>query len=721
MHTHLSSVPALLRLCLALLLLAPAALRAREPSPPPPAPALGPRPAPAPESTPAPEPAASPAPAPAPVQARLEPLLRGIEEASSAEFWRRVRGLLDLGPEAVGELEAAAAAQGPSGRLALARALAAHGRHEKALDLVAAIIRGREASLEHRLLAALLLRALPATAGSEVKAWLQEEDLPPRLAVALEASRYSLLGEKEVQEALRPFLSSPDEEVRLETALALAETGDLDTPAPQLRILGAEQSPRGAYVRLLQENRRLRDRQPRPPVNDDLLRQVIERVRDAYVDEERVDDPADIEQLVVSAASGLVSSLDRFSLLMSEAQWANFRERLAGSYGGIGAVIAGSRGDFTLVSPVFSGPSYRAGLRSRDRIVEVDGEHVRGFSVDDLVSRLKGAEGSTVRLKILRQGWTRPREFLIKREIIRMPTVASAALPGGIGYVRVTSFGEETADQFRKEKCAGVILDLRDNPGGLLDKAVDVAGNFLKKGQLVVYSIGRYGEGNETSRRNHFTSEDGVCCGLPLVVLVNGGSASAAEIVAGALQDHRVGLIVGERTYGKGSVQRLIELAPPYDKMRLRLTVAKYHLPLGRCIHEVGIDPAVAVRPLEHEIWQDDELRRLSDAGSFDAYLDARQGEEKEAVARAAETGWGERPDLPGFDAWYASLNVHVPAELVRDRLREAARLRLAEERGREFVFDFHADPSLRRAVVEILKKLGKDPKTIAPYRNFEE
>jgi carboxyl-terminal processing protease len=342
-----------------------------------------------------------------------------------------------------------------------------------------------------------------------------------------------------------------------------------------------------------------------------LLGDVFERVRADYV--EKPDDG----KLVEAAISGMVTSLDPHSRYMNDKAWREMQETTHGEFGGLGLEVTMEDGIIKVVAPMDDTPAARAGMRSGDLISYIDGEAVEGLTLEQVVNKMKGPVSTTTRLKVIRAGAEGPIEVSIQREIIHIRPVRYRAEGGDIGYVRISSFNEQTTDGLKKaiadiskqippQKLAGYVLDLRNNPGGLLDQAVSVSSAFMARGE-VVSTRGRNPE--ETQR---YTARGGdLTRGKPLVVLINGGSASASEIVAGALHDHKRATLIGTRSFGKGSVQTIIPLGA--SQGALALTTARYFTPSGQSIQAKGITPDI-------EVLQDvpDELK-----GRFEARSEA--------------------------------------------------------------------------------------------------
>jgi len=352
---------------------------------------------------------------------------------------------------------------------------------------------------------------------------------------------------------------------------------------------------------------------------------VFERVRADYVEK-----PSD-SALVEGAINGMVSSLDPHSRYMNDKSWRDMQETTTGEFGGLGIEVTMEDGLVKVVAPIDDTPASKAGLLSGDLIAKIDGDAVQGLTLEQAVAKMKGGVNTKTKLTILRKGKDAPVDVVLTREIIRVRPVRYHTEGGDIGYIRITSFNEQTTESLRKaiagiakdipqEKLAGYVVDLRNNPGGLLDQAVSVSSTFLPRGE-VVSTRGRNPE--ETQR---FTARGGdLAKGKPVVVLINGGSASASEIVAGALHDHKRATLVGTRSFGKGSVQTIIPLGA--GNGALALTTARYYTPSGRSIQAQGIAPDIEVK-------QDvpDELKDRTDIkgeASMRGHLSAADGTEQ--------------------------------------------------------------------------------------------
>jgi C-terminal peptidase prc len=400
-------------------------------------------------------------------------------------------------------------------------------------------------------------------------------------------------------------------------------------------------------------------------------------------------------------------------------------------YGGIGAYVGLRPQGFVILQPIYNGPAYRAGLRSLDTILEVDGQKATEVIARDglsrVITKLKGKPGSTVRVKFFRRGFSKPVETDITRERVRVESALWARLPGELGYVRLTRFGERTPSELdraldelvKKGRAKGLVLDLRDDPGGLLKSAVETADRFLSAGKLIVYSAGR----PEFAPRKDFTAGGGPEDeALPMVVLVNAGTASGSEIVAGALQAQKRALLVGEKTFGKGSVQQIMPLRATSGETHLRLTVAKYFLPDGRCIHEQGVEPDVAAGPAEQDEFVLRALAALRRKHVFEDYVRANWAAHKDTFMELAESDGGSAAAYPGLVGLHEGLGkTGLSLDDVRVEVRQVARKLAQDELRREFACDLEGDEVLQRGILELLRKLNVQPASIAQYKDYPE
>ena len=328
-----------------------------------------------------------------------------------------------------------------------------------------------------------------------------------------------------------------------------------------------------------------------------LFADVFERVRAEYVEA-----PNDRE-LIENAINGMLTGLDPHSSYMNAKSFRDMQVQTRGEFGGLGIEVTQESGYIKVISPIDDTPAMRAGVKAGDLITALDGQTVQGISLNEAVEKMRGAPNTRITLTIRREGSDKPLEIALVREVIKLRVVRSRLEGGDVAYIRVSSFSEQTERSMRKafedlkaesgDKLRGVILDLRNNPGGLLPEAISVSDDFLDRGEIVS-TRGRH---SDDSQRWNAKSGD-ITGGLPVVVLINNGSASASEIVAGALQDHRRAIVLGTRSFGKGSVQTV---SPLPGNGGMRLTTARYYTPSGRSIQGLGITPDVEVAASREE------------------------------------------------------------------------------------------------------------------------
>lgn len=364
-----------------------------------------------------------------------------------------------------------------------------------------------------------------------------------------------------------------------------------------------------------------------------LFGDVFERVRAQYVEE--VSD----EKLIEAAINGMLSSLDPHSSYLNPKNFQDMQVQTKGEFGGLGIEVTMENGLVKVVSPIDDTPAHRAGLQPGDYISHLDGEAVLGLTLAEAVEKMRGAPNTDITLTV-RRGEDQPFDVTLTRAIIKIQS-ARWRLEGSVGYVRITSFNQQSTvllnkgiESLKKDapdgKLTGLVLDLRNNPGGLLNEAISVSDAFLDKGEIVST------RGRDKDEAQRFNAEPGdLIDGLPMVVLINGGSASASEIVAGALQDHRRAIILGTQSFGKGSVQT-IQAIPGHGA--IRLTTARYYTPSGRSIQAKGVTPDIEVKPAKIEEIDVSKRRREADLpGALDKSGDGKKPEDKTSDAEAAD------------------------------------------------------------------------------------
>jgi carboxyl-terminal processing protease len=330
----------------------------------------------------------------------------------------------------------------------------------------------------------------------------------------------------------------------------------------------------------------------------DVFTRVLSYVENNYVEE------VSQEDLVYGAVKGMVKTLDPHSAFLSPEEYRDMKVETEGEFGGVGIEVELRDGKLVVIAPIQGSPAQKSGLKSGDTITAIDGKPTSTMGINDAVHRMRGQRGTRVRLTVERTGWPAPRVLEVVRDLIRTVAVTAKMLEPGFGYVAIKQFNEKVARQTDEQlealtkqaggRLRGLVLDLRGNPGGLFDQSVRVADAFLETG-VIVRTVGRNGKVMDEEHAR----PRGTHSGFPMIVLVNGGSASASEIVAGALQDHGRAVIMGTPTFGKGSVQTLIEF--PQDGSALKLTIARYYTPKGRSIQERGITPDILVEQVKVE------------------------------------------------------------------------------------------------------------------------
>ncbi len=601
-------------------------------------------------------------------------------------------------------------------------------------------------------------------------------------------------------EMMKELLNSDDFGVRAEAAIRLAECEDFEASKSILNQLKAEPSERGRRAAALVEQEKLMEAAEKTgglsakddvvkfkdkkieelnekikqmeaetakgggamPPGFGLLKEIEEKIGKYYVDEKK----ASINKLTEDAAKGMVDALDPFSQYMSEKETTSFQEQMKQEYAGIGAVVQmnAKTGFLNIVRPIYGGPAFKAGLRTLDQIIEVEGQTTADRklfpTVNDLVAKLKGKRHTKVKIKVkhfLDGPDATPVDLEIKRDFIMLQSVRYDMLPGKVGYLQLESFGakaseeiEAALNELEKQGMRALVFDLRGNPGGYLNQAVEICSKFLAKGKLVVYQQGR--EGTEIGKRKDFhVSGDDQHPDYPVVILIDENAASASEIVSGALQVHKRADLVGHQTFGKGSVQQIFPVNVTDGKAALRLTIAYYYLPDGRCIHrprqpqqwryqelvrseierwkqEGNISEAQAKILLDQykqkpggvvpdfdvkvDILAADVLKKMAliaDAGKFDEYVQKHWRKNTKTFLELVESDGFDSSRYPGFDEWYTELKTDLSKDDVRKFLRVRVRMFAQDELAKILPSDFQEDNQLDAGVWVAYQKLGDD------------
>ena len=512
----------------------------------------------------------------APVAERVSALVARARTTPTEGLWKIANELAELGDPALPHVRAALAGEDLKVRYAAARAVLSLEDDPAAVQAAITLL-GEETPPDLREQAVDLTvlqdvqQAVPALND------LLRTGIPGTLRARIARALYYLSVDhrERARENLRALLLSEQAVNREAGALVLAEIGYTDAAREILQEMRQEPTDRGRMAALyleLDTLKKLLARSQssigRAPRGDALLDEVIDVVRELHQEGDRFDR----EELLHAAARGVLESIDPHSTFLEPEEAADWDFELNPIYGGVGAYVnLNDDGRIFIVRPIYSGPAYSHDLKTGDVILKVDGWDTFGHPLDEITARMKGPAETPVTLEIMRKGWDKPRSFTIVREQINIPTVQYDILPGEIGYVRLVTFGGNTADELEEaletlesQGMKALILDLRNNSGGYLRAAQEVAGKFLDGNQMICYWEGR--NTDLFPRRSLFTTKPNQVRSIPVVVLVNGYSASASEIVAGALQDHKRARLVGTRTFGKGSVQRFYKLQSRPDE-----------------------------------------------------------------------------------------------------------------------------------------------------------
>lgn len=735
---------------------------------------------------------------------KVQDIVTRMDRGGLAAVWDRAVDLEQLGDEAAPAI--AKKLEGASGpvKLGVAKALLsmkADDQHAVAIAAVKDVLKG-DGAREEKIAAADLL----SLKGSKEEVRSLEKSLDTftdpyvKLAVLKALKRRGRV--IKAGDLMKELLASDDFGVRAEAALRLAECDDYESSKAILEQLKAEPSERGRRASALLEQEKLMEAAEKTgglSAKDDvvkfkdkkieelnekirqmeadaakgtgglpggtLLKELEDKIGKCYVDEKKTS----INSLTEQAAKGMVDSLDPFSQYMTEKESSAFKETMGQEYAGIGAVVQTNlkTGFLNIVRPIYGGPAYKAGLRTLDQIVEVEGESVKDkdgkpIKVNDLVLKLKGKPGSLVHIKVkkfLDGPEASPVEMAIKRNFVTLSSVRYDMLPGKVGYLQLESFGAKASDEIEsalneleKMGMRALVFDLRGNPGGYLNQAVAVCSKFLAKGKLVVYQQGR--DGTEIGkRRDFFVEHDGdeAHPDYPLVLLVDENSASASEIVSGCLQVHKRADLVGQRTFGKGSVQQIFPVTATDGKSALRLTIAYYYLPDGRCIHKPrdpqtwryqemirseierwkmegsisdaqakilldqykqlpgGVVPDFAVK---NDTLAPDVLKKMAviaDSGRLEDYIQKHWAKDKDTFLGLVESDGFDPNKYPDFDAFYSDLKTDLAKDDLRKLLRIEVRKFAQDELAKILPSDFQEDQQLDAGVWVAYQKLGDD------------
>ena len=577
---------------------------------------------------------------------------------------------------------------------------------------------------------------------------LDAPEVPERLKVEIAHSLWKLTARPQAFEALDEIRRhGRSETARAEATLVLAQTDHFSALRDDLTRLADTPGAIGERASsLLQLHSRFEDEARRDEFPVRLLTEVIRKVREYYAVDEADEEQAkrlQPQRMAETSAQALLYSLDQFSDYLNAEDYAEFEAQIKANYGGIGAWVGMRDGRFTVLTPMYDKPAYRAGLKPMDVIDRIDDVDITTMKQNEIIKLLKGPPKTTVKVRVYRRSWKEPREVAVKREIIQIESVNWELLPGSIGYIKINSFNDgdpyrrvkgtaqlvkDALTSFNRQGVKGVIVDLTNNPGGVMASGVDVAKLFIGNGKVIVSSRGKKSLGRspnvyKAGFGNPYYSN-------PVVVVVNPGTASAAEILAGAMRDHNRAPLIGRKTYGKGSVQSLIGVDSAKDGSRIKLTVAKYYLPNGDCIHEKGIEPDHKVPESDLSVAEAEARWKMRDQHDVMFWLEEndRFVRHEDAYRKLLEFDNLDPHAYPEFDSLLATLQSKYPkekidAELVRKEIRYGIASYLKDFKGENRNVDLEENAYLQEAVVVLGDMIGGLPDTplFTTIRNLAE
>lgn len=682
------------------------------------------------------------------LEKKVKRYLGWMTEKNKPDIWVAASRLEKLGKEAVPLIKREIKGLPEPAQVACAKVLVALKESEYGLQLMLQIAeKGQDQTA--RMDAIALIGILGTYEMEDKLNQILEASFDPHLKIALAKSLWQISRHPQATKVLRSFLASDNNDIRYTTALALGEIGNVEAAKTVLAELKDEPSWRGRLAKTLltqeaqvnryemllnknhQQNKEKNNVKEAGKSRYPVIDEIIEKIKEYHVEGDKID----ANEMIDAGVRGIVSVTDQHSAFWNEQEWDDFtRTTLKEEYVGIGVYVGDRNGFFTVISPIYSGPAYRAGIRSMDRILEVNDWPTTGKPIDEIINRIRGEQGTSVKIKVYRDGWAKVREIEVRRESIQVPSLFTQMLPEKIGYIRLTQFGgkatenmEAAVSEMEKQGMRGLVLDLRGNAGGWLKAAVDIVDLFLPAGKLIVYSQGRHAI--KGRKYEYYSTDDTHHGDFPLVLLTDQSSASASEIVAGTLQYYKRAVLVGTKTYGKGSVQEPLELTTR-PGARLKLTIAKYYLPDGRCIHNLtdktgktiqhnGVDPDIKIGYDNLEPWKNEEYSKIEEKEFFKKYIEQHYDKNKDLFFRLADNDGLSTKEYPQFDEWYASLGTKASPQDVREWLRTQIRRRVADDRGKEYACDYLEDLMLQRGIVELCNKLQLDADNVAEYQAF--
>ncbi|MDI6732448.1 MAG: S41 family peptidase [Planctomycetota bacterium] len=669
------------------------------------------------------------------------------EDISSDTFWRIVSEIESLGKEDSTSIRQGLVDSNQNIRMSCARIVYQWGFRQDAVNTLFSVLllTSSESDRKTFSVSAEVLGRLIANDGGggelnlselskKVQSVLDETlDVHRRLGLAklwFDIDRSSL-SIKEVKE----IANLKDPQIRLSAALILAEMDQFEKTKEVLKDLALNPTTTGRLAKAFLKHKEMQDAysraranlskttHPSPGIDYRILDEILLRIKENYVDPSAFD----IEKLLAAAAKGIAGSLDKYSEYHNREEKKRAQENITGKYGGIGAYVNMRDNYLTIERPMYGQPAYKSGIRALDRITEIEGESTRGKNLEELVSKLKGDPGTDVKVKVFRRGWTKEKEFVITRAIINVKTARYQILPGNIGFLSIVNFAKDTdreskeiVEEMKKRSVKSIIIDVRNNPGGLLNTVNHIVDLFLEKNKVIVTTKDRSGIIGQ------YKTQDDDKLDIPLYVLINEGSASASEILAGVLQDHQKATLIGSATFGKGSVQQPFDLTTTNNETTLKLTIAKYYLPSGRSVEKDkdgkgGVEPDIKITSPEQDLGKAGEFNKLLDSGLLDEYFNGYYPKNKLLLDSLAEDDGENYERYPDFEQVYPRSSARLDKDEFRQVLRDHLRRRVADERGAEFLVDFQTDIVLQRAIIEACRspRVNINPETIPVYKKF--
>lgn len=639
--------------------------------------------------------------------------------------------------------------ENPWVQLVCARLICAKGNPETAYETIGKLLQSADFAIVES--AAMLLSDYASDDEELVAklraAWKGSAKLSAGARVELCEALYLCTGDKLALDSLKEFLLSSDHDTKARAALALADLGESVTAQGRLEQLAKEPGLLGRLARVSNSIIGIRGKMEEiktgvKAAKEPLLAMQIRTVKAHYV-EDRFDYknetlPLTNENLVDHCCRAMASYVDDFSDFLTPPEIKKLREDQEGRYYGIGAFVGKNVDEdfIRITQPMYNGPAYRAGMRSGDQLVAVNdsaGKRVelKGAEVDEAVALIKGPLNSTVTIFVRRRGVEKEMVFEVKRQEIEVDTALEEMLPGGVGYVRLTRFGANSADDMRKalsnlarQGMKSLVLDLRDNPGGQLTAVLEIADMFLKPGTLIATAGGVFGTWKQP-QRYEVEEPKGKAkdwprfYDIPMVVMINENSASGSEMLSGTLKDNKRATVVGQPSFGKGIGQSFFPVRGS-DRV-LKCTVFTYYLPSGITIDRVagvgGVTPHIVAEAEYLEPWEVYARDKLLKTDVLEQYLDTwYRGDTRERLMKLALFDGRDASLWPEFDRFYGSLNTLLSKEDVRRELRFRLRTRVADDRGAEFTQNFQEDRQLLVGLTELFKKSGGDIRSVPEY-----